>query len=121
MIIVLITDMEGLSSISKDTVRAITKDHDLLAFGIEDASLFGDNVYDLESSRYERFFFSHSRKLKELDKEMRKELGDQVHETCKQSRVAAVSLKAESEIIDKAIVLFERYRHGNYGYITTTL
>ncbi|MBP3819067.1 MAG: DUF58 domain-containing protein [Butyrivibrio sp.] len=121
MIIVLITDMEGLAGISKDTVRAITKDHDLLAFGIEDASLFGENVYDLESSRYERFFFSHSRKLKEYDKELRKELGDQVHDTCKQSRVAAVSLKAESEIIDKAIVLFERYRHGNYGYITTTL
>ena len=121
MIIVLITDMEGLAGISKDTVRAITKDHDLLAFGIEDASLFGENVYDLESSRYERFFFSHSRKLKEYDKELRKELGDQVHDTCKQSRVAAVSLKTESEIIDKTIVLFERYRHGNYGYITTTL
>ncbi len=121
MIIILITDMDGLSSIDKNTIRAITKDHDLLAFGIEDASLSGDSVYDLEMNHYERFFFSHSRELEKLEQELKKEMGDQVHETCKQSRVAAVSLRKESEIIDKAIVLFERYRHGNYGYITTTL
>ncbi len=121
MIIILITDMDGLAGIDKNIIRAITKDHDLLAFGIEDASLFGDSVYDIEMNHYERFFFSHSRELDKLEKELKKEMGDQVHETCKQSRVAAVSLKNESEIIDKAIVLFERYRHGNYGYITTTL
>ena len=121
MIIVVITDMEGLAGINKDTIRAITKDHDLLAFGIEDASLVGENIFDLDSGRYERFFFSHNNRLKKLDQEIRKEMGEQVHEACKQGKVAAVSIEKESEIIDKAIVLFERYRHGNYGYIATTL
>ena len=40
---------------------------------------------------------------------------------CLLAIASVLGVSAQSEIIDSAIVLFERYRHGNYGYIKTTI
>ena len=117
MIIFLITDLEGLASVDPNLVRAVTQNHDLIAIALEDAGITGENVFDLELNRYERFFFSHNKKLKELEEKFKAEAIGNINEVCKQCRVSVTSIKKESEIIDNAIILLERYRHGNYGYI----
>ena len=119
MIIILITDMEGLAVLEENAIGSITRDHDLIVLGIEDAMLTGNMAYDLEIGRYERVFFSRNKRLHELEKKDRREQAERVHKIYKQNRVSVVSLKNESEIIEKSIFLFERYRHGDYGYITT--
>ncbi len=121
MIIFLITDVSTLATIDKNLIRAITMDHDLVAIGIQDAGLTGQSVFDLDVGRYERFFFSHNAKLRELEQGIRTEEADIINENCRQGRASVVSIKKESEIIDNIILLLERYRHGNYGYITTTV
>ncbi|RKM58121.1 DUF58 domain-containing protein [Butyrivibrio sp. X503] len=121
MIIVVIADMEGIASISGDVMRAITSEHDLLAIGIEDAMLTGGNTYDNDLGRYEKRFLSFNNKLHKLELEERERICDIASDNTKHSRVSLVSVSSQSEMIDSAIVLFERYRHGNYGYIKTTV
>ena len=50
MIIVVISDISGLDSISDETLKKVTGVHDMLFINIGDASIVGDDLYDLDSS-----------------------------------------------------------------------
>jgi uncharacterized protein (DUF58 family) len=121
MIIILITDSVGIDSLDPKMLRAITKTHDLLIFNIEDAWLTGDHVYDKGVKRYERIFLSHHSQLHEEEKRQRREMIRRSNEMCKQCKISMTSVSQESEIIDKTIDLLERYKHGYYGYFTSSV
>lgn len=121
MIIFLITDMEGLKNLDGNMLRGVTTDHDLMIINIEDAMLTGDIVYDADVSLYEKLFFSHNKKLHEEEVRIHKEILNGASFLCKQNKVGLTSISTESQIIDATIDLLERYRHGYYGYITTTI
>ena len=121
MIIFLITDMDGLNNLDGNMLRGITADHDLMIINIEDSMLTGDITYDSDLSLYERFFFSHNKKLHEEELRIRKEILQKASELCKQNRVGLTCISTESQIIDATIDLLERYRHGYYGFATATL
>lgn len=121
MIIVVISDMEGIAGISEGVMRSVSSEHDLLAIGIEDAMLTGGEVFDSDLGKYEKRFLSFNDKLHELEVGERNRVIDAVSTATKQSKVSLVSISSQSEIIDNVIGLFERYRHGNYGYIKTTV
>ena len=119
--LMLITDMEGLGAVSESTLRAVANNNDLMAIGVEDAMLTGDNVYDNELGRYEKWFLSHNKKLHEKEIEDRERIARSIAGSSKQSKTSVISVSGKDEIIDKTIILFERHRHGNYGYIKTTI
>ena len=48
MIVIVISDISGLNSIDDKVLKKITYVHDCLFINIEDGSLFGDNVFDLD-------------------------------------------------------------------------
>ena len=121
MIVILITDIEGLSSVSESTLKAVSCNNDLMAMCVEDAMLTGDNVFDNELGHYEKWFLSHNEKLKKQELEFREATANSIALSSRQSRTSVISLSGTEEIIDKTIVLFERHRHGNYGYIKTTI
>ncbi|MBO4911829.1 MAG: DUF58 domain-containing protein [Butyrivibrio sp.] len=121
MIVILITDIEGLNSVSESTLKAVACNNDLMAMCVEDAMLTGDNVFDNELGHYEKWFLSHSDKLRKQELEYREAAANSIASSSKQSRTSVISLSGTDEIIDKTIVLFERHRHGNYGYIKTTI
>ena len=115
MIIFLLTDIEGLSSLTEGLIKSITTSHDLLIINVEDAFLTGDNVFDTELSRYERFFLSHSKALHEEEIRQREAIIGSVHEMCKRNKAALMTLSSEEDIIGGTIELLERYRNGYYG------
>jgi len=121
MIVILITDIEGLNSVSDSTLKAVSCNNDLMAICLDDAMLTGDNVYDNELGRYEKWFLSHNKKLRKKELEYRETVANSIATNSKQSRTSVISISGKDEIIDKTIVLFERHRHGNYGYIKTTI
>lgn len=121
MIIFLVTDSAGIESLDPKMLRAITKTHDLLIFNIEDAWLTGDHVYDTVIRRYERLFLSHHRELHEEERRQRRAMIESSNEMCKKCKISMTSVSAESEIIDKTIDLLERYKHGYYGYFTSSV
>ena len=121
MIIFLVTDIDGLDRLDENLLRIVTKDNDLLVIGLEDAMLTGGTTYDNDLHLYEKLFFSKNKKLHEEECKIRAEIVSRASFLCKQNKVGLTSISTESQIIDATIDLLERYRHGYYGYITTTL
>ncbi|WP_024867179.1 DUF58 domain-containing protein [Butyrivibrio sp. FCS014] len=115
MIIFLLTDIEGLSMLSEGVIRSVASNHDLLIINVEDAFLTGDNVFDTELSRYERFFLSHSKALHEEEVRQREAIIGNASEICKRNRAALMTLSSEEDIIGRTVDLLERYRNGYYG------
>ncbi|MBP3273711.1 MAG: hypothetical protein J6L93_01780, partial [Butyrivibrio sp.] len=115
MIIFILTDIEGLSSLDPGIVRSITDNNDLMIINIEDAFLTGDQVFDSDLKVYERFFLSHSKALHEEEVRQRQEIIDGASHTCKQLRAAMTTISKQEDIIESVIALLERYRNGYYG------
>ncbi len=121
MIIFLITDSAGIESLDPKMLRAITKEHDLLIIDIDDALLTGDYVFDTGVKRYEKFFLSHHKALHEEEVRQKKESLENAGQICRQCKIGLTTVSSQSEIIDKTIDLLERYKHGYYGYVATSV
>ena len=115
MIIIILTDIEGLSTLDPGIIRSITDNNDLMVMNIEDAFLTGDQVFDNEKRAYERFFLSHSRALHDEEVRMRQEIIDGASTACKQLHSVMTTISKQEDIIESTINLFERYRNGYFG------
>lgn len=121
MIIFLITDIEGLASLDEGVIKGVTANHDMLIYHIDDATLTGDSVYDMDNLSYERSFFSHDRALREAELSYREMIIDNAAAICRRNKIGLTTISSESEIIGATIDLLERYKHGNYGYVTRSI
>lgn len=115
MVIILITDLVGMESLNDKVMKKISVNNDLLVINIEDAFMYGYDVFDIEKNRYEDDYTAHRDKLLQAEKRDREKRFLKTNELFKRYGVSTVSLAKESEIIEKVIELFERHRHENIG------
>lgn len=66
MVIIIVTDLEGLRSISDVNLKRIKVMNDVLMLNIQDAELGGDKQYDLGEDAYLGDFFSKDKKLQQI-------------------------------------------------------
>ena len=112
MIVVVISDISGLNSISDKTLKKITYVHDLLFINIEDGSLFGDNVFDIDGNMNIPKFIANNKKLIELENSERNRIINENFNRLKRYRVTGVSISNKKEIVSKLIDLLERHNHA---------
>lgn len=115
MIIIVITDLDGISRISETLVRRVTNRNDLLVCNLTDAWFYGANVYDVDGARYENDFILGSRKLLEAEKDERNRLRKRANSIFRKYGVEMVDISRESEIIDRTVDLFARSRGRKGG------
>ena len=115
MIIILITDMVGMHDVNEEILRHITVNNDLLVLNIDDAYLYGEDVYDVTRKKYEDDYVAHREKLYKAEKAERDKRYKKLEKLYTRYGVSLVSLQKESEIIDKVVELFERHKHENIG------
>ncbi|MBR6218235.1 MAG: DUF58 domain-containing protein [Eubacterium sp.] len=113
MVIILITDMAGMESVNDKILRKVTVNNDLLVINIEDAYLFGYDLFDVDRGEYEDEYTSHREKLLRAEKKERKKRYDRHLEDFRRYGVSTITIEKESEIIDRVVELFERHRHAN--------
>ncbi len=112
MIIVVISDIDGLTTISDDIVKKVTLAHDMLFINIEDASMFGANLYDLDSEVNIPKLISKNKELKEIEIKTKKELVETNFKRLEKYRVTGVSISSKKEVVEKIIDLLERHKHA---------
>ena len=115
MVIILITDLVGMETLNDKVMKKISVNNDLLVINIEDAFMYGYDVYDIEKNRYEDDYTAHREKLLQAEKRDREKRFLKTNELFKRYGVSTVSIAKESEIIEKVIELFERHKHENIG------
>jgi uncharacterized protein (DUF58 family) len=115
MIIILITDLDGLSMLREPLIRRVTMRNDLLVFTLTDAWFYGADVYDVDGGCYENDFILGSRKLLAAEKAERSRIRNGAERIFRKYGVAAAEVSRESEIIDRTVEIFARERGRKGG------
>ncbi len=71
MIVVLVTDRDGILSLEESTVRRLMVAHDILLIQVGDADFDGQQVFDMEREQYLPDFLTKNPKLTKIAKEKR--------------------------------------------------
>ena len=116
MVIVLITDLDGIARLDEALIRRVTVRNDLLVFILTDAWFYGADVYDVDGGCYENDFILGSRKLLAAEKAERKKIRDKAEQIFRKYGVVSVEVSRESEIIDRTVELFARGRGRKAGF-----
>ena len=106
---------DGLSRMDDALMKKLTVNNDVMVVNIDDAYLFGDTVYDLESGRYEDDFVLQSPKLHAAELAERARIHEEAAAAFRRYGVSMVTVEKESEIVEKIIELFRRHRDEDFG------
>ncbi len=108
MVMIVITDGEGLASIDERLVRRMIYHNDVYIFKIEDAFLTTADVFDLEANRFEDSYLSSDRILREEERKLRQSMENAAEKRMTPYRVFFKSISKEEEIVDALVELFRK-------------
>ena len=113
MIIFVITDIDGINSISERTLKEITNMHDVLCININDNFMCGEEMYDIENKSYIPKLFLKDKKLKEKKKNIRENLINDNLKKLRKNKVSMTTISSNTEITNKLIKLLEEHRYAS--------
>lgn len=111
MILIVVTDLEGIRGISETTLKRIITLHDILVIHINDAEATGKMVYNMEEERYLPEFFTGNKKLAKLQKERQEAVYKECEDKLKRFGIAVTTVGHKQEIDTKLTSLLHRHQH----------
>ena len=108
MIMIIITDAEGLAEMDASLVKRLIYYNDVYIFKIEDALLTNTDVYDLDDDEYVDPFLAMCRDLYREEVALKENLDKEARKLLTPHRIYFKSISKEEEIIDSLIYLFRR-------------
>jgi len=115
MIIFVITDILGLSSVESETLLRMSDRNDVFFVCIDDAYVTGGRVYDRIGGNYIDGFLSGNRALRKAEEAQRKDILDRFKNIALRNRVVFEKMDSMSGVTDGIINMFERGHSGIYG------
>ena len=113
MIIVLITDINGVDSIKDNILKKLKIKHDLLIVNIADNYMTGNNVFDISNNKYITNFFLKDKKLNQVEKQIREEIMNNNKNKLQKNNVCITTISSLKEINFKTIRLLEEHKYAN--------
>ncbi len=83
MIIFVITDIDGMSNISENTLKKLSLLHDVMFINISDALMTGYNAFDIDQDSYIPDYILEDEKLKDIELEIKSKIYDETKERFK--------------------------------------
>lgn len=115
MIIFVITDMEGINSVTEKTLKTVGMLHDCMFINISDAYISSDDSYDLEDGNYIPSIIANNDMLHKIEVETRRKIYDQNIYKLKKSKINMITMKKKEEIVMNLIKLIERHNNANHS------
>lgn len=113
MIIFIISDSKGISTISDVILKKLKYQHDILFYDITDAMVTGGTSYSMKSKSYVPSFINSNKKLAAFENSLRMQLDMANAEKIKKCGIVSVKISGQSELTEKTIELLERQRYAN--------
>ncbi len=113
MIIFVITDEEGISSISEDSLKKLTHMHDVLFINIRDCELTDGNAYSVDRNVYVPEFVSNNVKLKELEKQTKEKINEDNEDKLNKYRIVSTRISCQDELVDRVTELLGGHKYAN--------
>lgn len=114
MVILVVTDIEGINKIKVETLKKITSTNDILFVNINDANLIEKNTYDVDTCLYIPDLLLKDEKLRKLEIETKQKLQGECINKLKKFKAAMISISTSNDIIKKTVELLERHRNANF-------
>ena len=110
MIIVIITDLEGVKKLSDSVIRQLLIVHDVLLINVSDADMFGKKIYSVERNDYLPPFVTENKRLKAISMKKRQELKEFCEEKLNHHGIAHVTVDETDHIDRNLIELLEKHK-----------
>ena len=108
MVIVIISDSEGLAQMDEKLVKRMIYHNDVYIFRIEDALLTSEHAYDLDDDRFTDPFLSIFGDLHREEQKIREDLEKAADRLLTRNRVFFKNISREEDIVDTLVYLFGR-------------
>ena len=108
MVMIIITDAEGLAEMDASLIKRLIYYNDVYIFKIEDALLTDNDVYDLDADDYVDPFLAMCRDLYREEVKLKEDIDRNAERLLTPHRIFFKSISREEEIIDTLIYLFRR-------------
>ena len=108
MVMIIITDAEGLAEMDASLIKRLIYYNDVYIFKIEDALLTDNDVYDLDADDYVDPFLAMCRDLYREEVKLKEDLDKKAEKLLTPHRIFFKSISKEEEIVDSLIYLFRR-------------
>lgn len=113
LIIFVITDIDGIENISKNTLEQLTYMNDVMFINVNDADITGSKGFNIDSNKYIPEIIFKDKKLQEYELKMKKQMYENAERKLKKYGISMVSIESNSEVPLKIINLLERHRNAN--------
>lgn len=111
MILVIVTDMEGIREISETTFKRLLIQHDILLIRISDADMTGKKVYNMNEEKYLPEFFTSNKKLAKLQEKKWKERYKECIEKLRHFGIAMSTIDHRKDIDTKLMELLHKHKY----------
>lgn len=110
MLLILVTDMEGVRSLTDMMLRRLLVMHDVLILTVSDMEMSGDRCFAVENNSYLPAFLSEDRKLLLRQQKRRNEIKEVCTEKLKKYGIAWVTIHQQDEIEEKLVELLNKHK-----------
>lgn len=110
MIVILVSDVRGFKNITETNLKRLLVAHDVLALNISDASVDGENAYNLNTQSFMPAFLSGNTRLKDAMKEKNKTLVLEITDKLKKYGISCSTIDYLDELDKEIIDLLARHR-----------
>lgn len=114
MIIFIITDIDGMVSLSEQTLKKISLKHDVMIVNISDALMTGINAFDIEQENYIPEYLLEDERLKKAEIEVKNQVYESVKEKLKKYNIMTTTINKQEDIVKDVYKLLERRKNANY-------
>ena len=113
MIVVMVTDTEGILSLQDNLLGQITMVHDVLLINVSDADIFGKKVYNVDDAGYIPPFISQSKAIQREQKKIQLEMEKQATAKLNRYGIPWVEVDTQNRVDGKIAELLEKNKTVN--------
>ena len=113
MIVVMVTDTEGVINLKDNLLGQITVVHDVLLIRVSDSDIFGKKVYNVESRGYMPPFISQSRSLQRKQKKIQEDMEMQAVRKLNRYGIPWIEVDTAERVDGKIAELLEKNKTVN--------
>ena len=113
MIIVMVTDTEGILKLSDNLLGQITMVHDVLLINVSDADIFGKKVYNVYDKGYIPPFLSQSKAIRKKQKALQEQMKADAIKKLNRSGIPWVEVDTADRVDGKIAELLEKNKSVN--------